>query len=257
MRRLFAAVIGITLLGGPLSTAAAQDRLEIAVGGEAGGFFSGATEIPESSAPDGLYGPNGTWGNGSDPELYGLFGAGGGGGPTLELRYNGFVGLETAVLFTNDTTDGTNDIVDSSGDRVAEITQTQSTTATHVPLLLKVAPDFERVRPVFGLGLQFVFQNGADLSYTTDGAERRRDELDEHNAGRAENYTLFQVTAGVEFDAGPVRVPLEIRTGYNLGWENAYDARVERDPEGQVYDGAYLGHFGVTGGILYTWDVAL
>lgn len=257
MRTFVAMVLGPALLVLGTSSAAAQHQLEIGVGAKGGGFFGGATEIPEASGPEGVYGSNGNWNNGSDPEIYGLFGGGGGGGPTLDIRYNRVIGLETSVYFTNDSTEGTNDIENSSGEVIAEITQKQRTTAVHVPLLFKIAPPFPRIRPVFGVGLEFVSQNQAELSYETDQATRRAEQLREHNEATASNYTMFQVTAGVEIDAGPVRLPIEFRAGYNLGWNDEYDARVEKKSDRQIYNGAYMGHFGVVAGVLYRWDVAL
>jgi hypothetical protein len=260
MRRLIATMFGaaVVALGAP--SALAQHQLEVGIGAKGGGLFGGATEIPDQNDdnPTGLYGPEGNWGNGQDPEIYGLFGGGAGGGPSLDIRYDKVVGLETSVFFTNDSTEGTNDINDAeTGEKIAEITQKQSTTATHVPLLLKLSPPFQRIRPVFGLGVEFVFQNEADLSYETDRATRRARELEEHNEATAANYTMFQVTAGVEFDAGPVRIPIEFRAGYNLGWDDTYGARAEKKPDIQVYNGAYTGHFGVMAGIVYRWEVDL
>lgn len=260
MQRFVATVFGLVVLALGTAPASAQDnqhKLEFGIGAKGGGFFGGATEVPESSGPDGVYGPNGNWGNGSDPEIYGLFGGGAGGGPSLDIRYNRSVGLETSVYFTNDTTEGTNDIEDETGEKIAEITQTQTTTATHVPLLVKASPPFERIRPVFGLGFEFVFQNKANLSYETDRATGRVEQLEEHNEAKPANYTMFQFTGGAEIDAGLVRVPIEFRVGYNLSWDNTYDARLEKKADSQVYEGAYIGHFGVVAGILYTWDLAL
>lgn len=226
---------------------AAEDLLEVGIGAKGGVLFGGATEVPEDEAP-------------VDPELYGMFGTGGGAGPALDVRYNKIIGLTSAVYFTNDTYDGDNEIENEQGEVEMVLTQTQSTTATHLPLLVKLSPPFDYIRPTLGLGLEFVFQNKANLSYSGDEdvPQQAIDERENRNEGVAANYTMFQATAGAEFDAGPFRIPVELRVGYNLGWDDSYDARVDEQPNGGLkYDGAYMGHFGFFTGILYRWDLAL
>lgn len=255
---LGAAIVAVVSLAG---TASAEEpkQLQIGIGLKGGVTGTGATEVPEDATYEG---PNGRTFQ-TDPQLFGAFGVGGALGPNLDIRYDRVVGLETGVYFTNDSTEGTNDIEDQSGRKVAEITQSQSVTATHVPLMLKLSPPFDDVRPVLGLGVEWVIQSSGELSYEGENvAQNEIDELNRRNVTDPVAYTLFQATAGVEIDAGPVRIPIELRVGYNLGWNDSFDRRVAVQNAGQSderfdYDGKYLGHFGLYTGVLYRWDIDL
>jgi hypothetical protein len=240
-----------------VSTAHAEDdepeELEISLGAKGGVTTTGATEVPEQSEFVGFDGEG-------DPELYGMFGAGAAGGPALDIRYKRVVGLETALYFTNDSAKGTNDVKRPSGEQFGAITQSQSTTALHIPVLLKASVPSENVRPVFGAGLEFVSQQSSELEYTSDDLESAAESRNDHNSVESASYTLLQFTAGVEIDAGPLRIPIELRAGYNLGWNDTFSDRVDvpsRDPERFVYDGEYLGHLGVFAGVLYRWGIDL
>ncbi len=256
-RKRLVSLIAVAVVSTLASTAEAeQEELEIGLGAKGGATFTGATEVPEETV---YQGPKGD----GDPELYGLFGAGAAGGPVVDIRYKRIVGLETGLYLTNDSTEGTNDIEGPGGDRRASITQQQSTTALHIPLLIKASVPSEHVRPVFGLGLEFVSQQSSGLEYSSKTEEQSAvDARNEHNSTTPSNYTLFQFTAGAEIDAGPVRIPIELRVGYNLGWEDTFSNRVEVDNDNDddeqfVYDGEYIGHLGITAGVLYRWEIGL
>lgn len=255
-----------TLLAGAVPSRAqdgsTSNDLQLAVGAKGGPTGMGATEVPEDSPYRGPLGDG-------DPEIYGMFGAGYALGLSVDARYNRTVGLETGFYYADDSVDGTNEIQDPGGNLIGTITQTQSTNAFHIPLLVKASPPFDDVRPVFGLGFEFVLQQSSDLSYSAPdddpGDIRQRAEAnDQHNSAAPSNYTLFQFTAGLEIDAGPVRIPIEMRAGYNLGWKDTVDERVDvQNPNGQggdeqfVYNGEYLGHFGLYAGVLYRWDLQM
>ena len=256
-RRFALAVATCALALAATSTAFAQDdepdALEISIGAKGGLTATGATEVPEESQFVGFDGEG-------DPELYGMFGAGAAGGPALDIRYKRVVGLETALYFTNDSAQGTNDVKRPNGDQFGTITQSQSTTALHIPVLLKASVPSDNVRPVFGAGLEFVSQQSSELEYTSDDLESEAQARNDHNSVAPASYTLLQFTAGVEIDAGPLRIPIELRAGYNLGWNDTFSDRVDvpsQDPERFVYDGEYLGHLGVFAGVLYRWGIDL
>ena len=238
-------------------SSAASQTLEVSIGAKGGLTGTGAKEVPEDT-------PVG------DPEFYGLFGLGGAGGPNVEVKYNTIVGLETGLFFSGDSTEGTNDINGPSGEKIGEIVQSQSTQAVHVPLLLKLSPPFDKVRPVLGLGFEFVNQTSSTISYSgtdsepndSEDIEADAERVDDRNSVESAAYTLFQTTLGMEIDAGPVRIPIELRAGYNLSWNKSFGERVKVKNRGQadqklVYDGEYLGHFGFYVGVLYRWDIAL
>ena len=230
-------------------------KLEIGIGAKGGAMGMGATEVPEDCGGACL-GPAG----GGDPEIYGMFGVGYAVGPIVDARYDRTIGLETGLYFTDDSAEGTNEIQNQADQTVGEITMTQSTKALHVPLLLKASPPFDNVRPVFGLGLEFVLQQSSELDYESDRVQVNRH--NDTNSVEATNYTLLQFTAGLEIDAGPVRIPIELRAGYNLGWDDSIDERLDienpNSPDEQItYNGQHLGHFGLYTGVLYRWEIPM
>jgi hypothetical protein len=133
-----------------------------------------------------------------------------------------------------------------------------------VPLSVKFSLTKKDIRPVFGLGLEFVIQQNSSLTYENDEAvqdpsDPNRPLPSERNEIEPSNYTMFMFTGGVEFDVGPVTIPVELRVGYNLGWDNTFTERVRvenpgADDETFVYDGKYLGHAGIFTGVQYRWD---
>ena len=197
------------------------------------------------------------------PEYYGHFGMGGTGGLSLELRLNNFIGIETGVFYSRDNASGyvDKDMADT-GTTIARIHSEQNTTAYHVPLLLKLNIPSDFVRPFLGVGIQFVSQISSELEYEQEevggsryGSEEDMDRLNERNQIETSNYPLLAGSAGVEVVAGPVRIPIELRVGYALGYDQAMTERA-RGQDGQIiYDGVYLGHFGIFAGVLYEFNV--
>ena len=234
-------------------------HVSLRLGVKGGLMVQGAEEVPETVD----YRANGMTYNYEDTNIFGSFGAGGGGGAVAEIRFGEVVGLETGFYVTADNAKGNNEVTEAgSGDEVGTAVQYQKTTAFHVPLLVKFALTKKDIRPVFGLGLEFVIQRDSSLSYENDQILQEqgsnRPLPSERNEIETSNYTMFMFTGGVEFDVGPVTIPLELRVGYNLGWDNTFPqrARVE-NPSGEetfVYDGRYLGHAGIFTGVQYRWD---
>jgi len=280
----FAVLLAAGLVAMPTGAAAQEageiggenpPNFSVSVGVKAGGLGQGASEVPEDVTYETEEGRGRI-----DPQIFGVFGGGGGGGPVLEVRGWRTVGLETGLYFTRDSAEGVNDIRNSRGEVFATVEQRQKTSALHVPLLLKVTPPFKKIRPILGIGTEFVLQQSSQMTYGSDekiptgesdhpfyekcfDSDKGYTEcLETHNQITPTSYTVLQVTAGVEFDAGPVRIPFELRAGYNLNWDENFDERVEVENAGQederfVYDGQYMGHFGVFVGVMYRWDTKL
>lgn len=198
---------------------------------------------------------------GEKAEFYPMFGLGGTGGLALEVRALDMLGLETGVYWSNDSAEGWNEkTFEDTGAVVSVWHQKQETSALHIPLLLKLNVPSPLARPFLGLGAEFVRQRTSTLSYreevrlgTVSGLSRVQD----RNQIETNNYALILLTTGVEFSLGPVRIPVELRAGYNLAFDKNLDARTRRDSAtGKVYyDGAYQGHFGLTTGVLYSFDL--
>lgn len=255
-RWIVGSALALVLFSVPATGTAFELDLELLAGAKGGVSGQAATEVPENAR----YSAEGTTYE-ADPNLIGLAGAGPGGGLVLGLRANRAVGLETAFYVTNDSSEGTNEVYHPNDELKGRIHQRQTSTAHHVPVLLKLAPSFDQIRPVLGVGVELVYQQSAELNYRASGdvESAEADQLQERNRAAPASYTLFQVTAGVEIDAGPVRIPIELRGGYNAGWTETFDARVDVENPGQSdeifrYDAAYTGHYGLFAGVLYRWD---
>lgn len=232
--------------------ASAQDpfALNLAVGLKGGLNASAASGVPEGDSFT-LAGRQV-----ADPNIYPMFGLGGGIGIALEARALDLVGLETGLHLSYDNADGYEDKNDAfSGSTLVRENQRQRTTALHVPLLLKLVVPGVVVRPVFGLGVEFVIQMDSTLEHEPDLMTNPRNV-------ETGSYTLAMLTAGLEFHVGVVRIPLELRFGYNLGFGSTASDRVRTEGNtfnsaSIIYDGAYQGHAGIFTGIIYEYDLLL
>jgi hypothetical protein len=198
----------------------------------------------------------------ANTELYPMFGIGGTFGLMTDVRFEDIIGLETGLHLSYDNGSGFEDKT-VNGEDVARIYQEQRTTAFHIPLLLKVNVSGETVKPFLGLGVEFVIQTDSSLEYRQEERGGRYiSPVFDKNEIEPSTYTLFQVTMGLEFDLGPVRIPIELRGGYNLGFDPGASSRVRPEGTNQanatfVYDGQYQGHFGVFTGVTYDFDLTL
>lgn len=248
--------LSILLLSLPAS---AEVDVDGAIGIKGGAIATGAPEVPEG----GEYQANGMTQQVGDPDLIGMFGVGAAFGPHAQILFDNTVGVEAGVSWTGDRARGNNDLIDPENDeKIGTMYQTQRSPALHIPLLLKLQPPFENVRPVLGVGVEFVRQQNSSLSYEATGETGTKDidRISRRNQIEESNYTLLQFTAGAEFDADPFVIPIELRLGYNLGFDNTFSsrARVESpnaDPPQYIYDGEYLGHFGISVGVEYRFDI--
>ncbi|RAL20139.1 hypothetical protein DL240_18695 [Lujinxingia litoralis] len=256
---MVAGVMGWMLASAP-ATAEAFD-LEIAVGAKGGINMVAGQGIPDDSR---MTSDQGNQVYFAKPEYYGHFGVGPKAGLSLELRALDFVGLETGFYYSVDQASGYVDKNDAlSGRTVARIHSDQVSRAYHLPVLLKFRVPTSRVSPVFGVGAEFIFQTESELEYRE---ERRAgsmgsltDQLNARNQIAPSNYILLTLSAGMEIKAGPVRIPVELRMGYNLGFDQAMSQRATYDEStGEItYDGIYQGHVGVFTGVLYEFDLLL
>ena len=190
-----------------------------------------------------------------DPNYYPMFGLGGAVGVAMEARVIDILGLETGLHISYDNGDGYEDINTVSGQKLGRINQKQRTTAYHIPLMLKASVPNAMVRPTFGIGAEFVLQQDSTIEY--DNAQ-----LDTLNDIETSSYTMIMTSFALEFDLGVVRVPLELRFGYNLGFGSTASDRVRVDGDSiqtstRYYNGAYQGHFGIFTGIIYDYDLFL
>lgn len=251
---------------GSVNVDVADHRIDVAAGlrlgasGAAGFGFEDDEYVEDQNGQRVPAPTDGTW---AYPEYYPHGGAGVTGGLTLEGRYNDIVGLETGFFYSRDNAAGWVDKRHANTDqRLATIHSEQRTSALHIPLLLKASVPTEHVRPFIAGGFNFVFQNSSELEYRQERAGNNRyateqdmQRLNDRNQIEPSNYAQVHGSAGVELLIEDIRIPVELRLGYTLGYDQAMDQRA-RGQDGQIiYDGVYLGHFGIFVGALYEFDV--
>lgn len=191
-----------------------------------------------------------------DPNVFPMFGLGGGVGPSLEIRVMDLIGLETGLQLSYDNGSGFQDINDPFGRKILTVNQDQKTTALHIPLLIKIVAPGAFVRPAFGLGAEFVLQQSTELTQDPPNA------YSNPRTAETSSYVLGMLTAGLEFNVGVVRIPLELRLGYNLGFGSKATDRARLEGNNVqtatvVYDGEYQGHFMLYTGIVYDYELLL
>ena len=251
---LVAATAAATLLS--LATPASALDLTLGVGVKGGVNGNGALPIPEGQTltrNDEVY----SWSGGFP--IFGGGAVGGGFGLVLEGRLEEVWGLETGFYLSFDNMYGYEDI-ESGGQAFETIEQEQHTTSYRLPLLIKYsAPGM--VRPTVGLGAEFVFLSESTLEYTAENRAANADSFNENLDIATSTYTLLMLTFGLELDIEQFRVPLELRLGWNPGFDQDADARLEVEERGGqeviVYDGAYQFYGALYTGFVYDFDMVL
>ncbi|MBA2662391.1 MAG: hypothetical protein H0U74_08870 [Bradymonadaceae bacterium] len=258
-------VMSLFLAGafGMLAVPAEADAFVITFGG---GLKAGVTGtfVPEVSKSDTIRGSDGNSYTFAHSGLYPMGGAGGAFGLALDVRVLDMIGLETGFALSFDNAAGWNDINDANtGATLTRVNSEQSTTAYHIPLLLRANVPGAMIRPFFGIGLEFVIQSTSTLEYSeTNDRSTLAAELNARNSITASNYTLLLLSTGMELKFGPLRVPIEVRAGYNLGFDERATyhpgtAGAGGTPERLEYNGAYQWNFGISTGFLYDFDLLL
>ena len=226
----------------------------------AGGVKGGMNGTAVRGVPEGdPYEINGvTYQQYQGPDIYPMFGLGGGIGGFLELRGQDIVGLELGLHHSWDNGTGWEDKNDAGGGNIGRIYQEQRTRALHIPIILKASvPGF--VRPTFGIGLEIVKQNDTEYSYRS--GEFDVQSLNNRYTAITSTYTVLAFTFGLEIDLGEVRIPIELRGGYNVGFRKDLMERADASGSPNLpsfeYDGEYEGHLALYTGILYQFDLQL
>jgi hypothetical protein len=254
MRRQF--VLGLFSALFLVPAAAGALPFEIAVGAKGGMNGSAVRGVPEGDpyTIDGTEYPGLVQG----PDLYPMFGLGGGFGGFLEFRFFDIVGLESGVHLSYDNGNGWEDKNGPGGQTIGRVDQEQRTTALHIPIMAKAAvPGF--VRPTFGLGVEIIKQNKSELTYRSDVFDVSPFET--YYTIEPSTYTTLAFSFALEVDLGEVRIPIELRGNYNVGFRKDLDERAVASgnplrPSFQ-YDGEYEGHFALYTGIIYGFDIEL
>lgn len=250
MRTMTLLAFGLAAL---IPSAASAFLLDVAVGAKGGLNGSAVAAVPEGDTYtiDGMdyFEPQG-------PDFYAMFGLGGAFGAVLEIRALDIVGIETGIYQSYDNGNGWEDKNLPSGVTAGRVTQEQRTTALHIPIMAKASvPGF--VRPTFGLGVEIVKQTKSELTYRADVFDVTT--FNNRYSITPSSYTMLAFSFALEIDLGPVRIPIELRGGYNTGFRKGLDERVEASGNplapNYEYDGRYQGHFALFTGLVYSHDL--
>lgn len=247
-----------------MGSAAAQVPFDLLVGIKGGVTGTATSEVPKLSQAQQIQYRQPI----DDTGFYPGFGIGPGVGLSVEARLLGMIGLESGLYYMGDNLTGWQDKSVNGVER-GRVTMEHEVSALHVPLLIKGVVPTAGIKPFLALGVEFIFQQSSSLEYRT---ERERDNdatIDQYgpifnarNHTTEASYMMLQLTTGVEIDLGIVRVPVEVRAGYNLGWDDSFDARVTAEPGGSAAytftsNGENLAHFGIFTGVVYDYDLLL
>ncbi len=261
---LAAATLASLLLAPSLGFAQDEslDRLDLTIGLKGG--FAGAFNAEE--VPEGI-----TYDKGDqdvfvpDPDIFPLIGPGGNVGLSVDVRSAGIVGIETGVGLSFDNGEGWTDKNNPQGITESRIYMTQETTSLRIPLLLKLSTGTGTVRPVFGVGVEFINQIDSRVTYRSETRTRNRDAdaeaLNNTYSAVPTNYMVAKGVLGMELNFDMVRIPIEIGGMYNPSFENTLNYRLdnlELNPNGTYtadYRGEYQGHFTITLGVLFNYGL--
>lgn len=225
-------------------------------GGVKGGLSGSAVRgVPEGDP----YEINGAeYSQAQGPDMYPMFGLGGGVGGFIEARAIDIVGLEFGLFQSWDNGDGWEDKNDTFGRTIGRVNQEQRTRALHIPIMVKASVPGV-IRPTFGLGLELVHQQKSSYTYRADVFDVAS--LNNRYSIVTSKYALLAFSFALEIDLGQIRIPIELRGGYNTGFNKSLKSRANASGSPQLpsfeYDGKYEGHFGLFTGVIYQFDLPL
>ncbi len=165
-----------------------------------------------------------------EPEYPGFAGLTTGVGPTFEVRFLGFAGIELDVLVQSDTGSANLKVTQTAGGAInsQKFTVEISQDAIHVPLLFKGAIPGRIVTPLLFLGPEFVIVNKS-TSTISEGTVPAFHGVDYTVAKNPDSYTTFMFGLGLEFNL-PIpyvdaRVPFNLRGMINPGISDEREGR--------------------------------
>lgn len=247
----------------------------VSFGLKGGVNMQGGSEVPDLSAAQLTEYNLSDSKQSEDSGIYGHFGAGPAVGGFVEVRFLEMIGLETGLVYAQDNATGWEDKL-INGVEQGRVSHDLEVNALHVPILFKANVKNETIKPFVGIGTEVVIQQKSELSYRADAENSSSypDSFVEGAGGQpgfeerikttTSTYATLQLNFGMEVDLGEVRIPFEIRTGFNPSFKgDDFDARMDAKPrEGDqfydfVYDSKYLGHVGIYTGIAYDFEMNL
>jgi hypothetical protein len=163
-------------------------------------------------------------------------------GPTFELRFLGYFGVELDVLFANESSSAEMTVNDPSGNSVPSFDIDLGHGAVELPLLFKAVAPGKIASPMLFLGPLFVMP-----SDEADFDDAANPGLLEYSA-YTESYTMFTFGLGVEVNVpiaeADLRVPFQVRGAYNPGVADDREGRTTHQPAtGAVTEEAFSTQF--------------
>jgi hypothetical protein len=163
----------------------------------------------------------------------------------MELRFVRYLGLEVGLSITRhkliEDTEWTYTEV-NQGTGVTERFSTKSDqtlvwTSFHIPVIVKgILPVGDAVRLSLGIGPEFSIGSYASATFKQKGPDPlkgARAKFQDLNAS-SQTDTYLALQFGVDINAGPFRVPIDLRWAYNLSQPDSYYDRVEYGPAGTL-----------------------
>jgi opacity protein-like surface antigen len=166
----------------------------------------------------------------------GFGGTGQGGGLALDFRYAGIIGLELGVIFTSEQAKG----------EVNDLNITLSHSATHVPVMLKIAAPTELIRPYAMIGWQFSFVSDSKADF--EGNTQQFSAKDEDYSGLAFGFG-FEIALPIE--GVDLRIPISVRGAWNTSITDKAEDRGDYERERITYSTAFEYHAAGTLGLAW------
>jgi len=160
------------------------------------------------------------------PEYPGFAGLTAGFGPSFELRFFRYVGVELDVLYKSDRGAAEQTVTDVYTGAVTRFDIDIGHAGVHLPILFKAVWPAEYVQPLIFIGPELVFPG--DASFEVKNGEKTT--VGDFSAV-SERYTMFAYGFGLELnlpvptESIKLRIPLTVRGGFN---PSVSDKRTER-----------------------------
>ena len=161
-------------------------------------------------------------------------------GPTMELRFLGYVGVEVDILFASESGVAEMRSLDPVTAEESTFDIVIGHSAVHVPLLFKAVAPGKIASPMIFLGPVFVLP-GDNADFAVENGENVG-QLD--YSAYTESYTMFMFGLGVEVNLPikevDMRIPFTIRGGYNPGVSDERSERATHGPaEGTITEESF------------------
>ena len=165
----------------------------------------------------------------TDTFLPGFAGPGGAVGLSFDLIVFDVIGVEVDVLFARHGGSGTT-IVEAASGGSMEINWELTSSALHIPLLIKARLPLGPVTPLIAIGPEFVIGLDADFTGISDL------QIPFATEGQAASYVMLTLALGADIDALAVTIPVELRLSVQPGLSDSPASRATFSPSMEAFD---------------------